>query len=99
MDLHNRAASSVATDTSSALGYIAIGKARMLGSFEGGKPWSWAEIPNWTRPEEVPRHLGTAQVISLVTRRIDIHLADSCRGTRGPHLSLPRNWIVTRRAG
>ena len=32
-------ASSVATDTSSALGYIAIGKARMLGSFEGGKPW------------------------------------------------------------
>ena len=40
----------------------------MLGSFEGGKPWSWAEIPNWTRPEEVPRHLWTAQVISLVPR-------------------------------
>ena len=24
----------------------------MLGSFEGGKPCSWAEIPHWTRPEE-----------------------------------------------
>ena len=28
------------------VGSIAIGKTRMLGSFEGGKPWSWAEIPH-----------------------------------------------------
>ena len=28
-----------------------------------------AEIPHWTRPEEVPRHLWTAQGILLVPRR------------------------------